>query len=266
MNMNDTTGHLVRELARIEREQGVKILLAVESGSRAWGFASPDSDYDVRFIYVNRPEWYFSVAARPDTIEYMSADRLLDFSGWELRKTLGLLAKTNPNLSDWLLTDKIYFADEEFLAELRRVQGEFYNPVHAMYHFFNIARRHDERYLREHGCTLKRFLYFLRGVLACEYIERHREHPPVDFLALVDSTVAPGYLRDAIHELISLKTRSKESDAAIVDERLQRYAFDLYAGREKKLADFRPELAEHDWSTLDALLYRFASAEKWGGK
>lgn len=79
---------IIRELRSIGRECDVKILLAVESGSRAWGFASSDSDYDVRFIYVQKPKWYFSVGKYPDTIEYMSADRLLDFSGWELRKTL----------------------------------------------------------------------------------------------------------------------------------------------------------------------------------
>ena len=85
----------------------------------------------------------------------MSDDRLLDFSGWELRKTLQLLSKTNPNLSDWLLTDQIYLADEMFRKEIIGLQNEFYNPIHGIYHFYNIATRHDEAYLRRHDCTLK---------------------------------------------------------------------------------------------------------------
>lgn len=250
---------ITEELHRIEREYEVTILLAVESGSRAWGFASPDSDYDVRFIYVHKPQWYFSVGKQPDTIEYMSGDRLLDFSGWELRKTLQLLAKTNPNLSDWLLTDMIYLADEGFLKTIREVQANFYNPIHAMYHFFNIAKRHDEGYLWRNGCTLKRFLYFLRGLLACEYIEKHQQHPPVDFRELVDSTVADENLKDKIHSLLALKTKSKESDANIVDKALQDFAYNLYDEREKKLTDFRPSLNDRSLSELDAILYRYAS-------
>ncbi len=247
------------ELERIEDEKGIKILLAVESGSRAWGFASPDSDYDVRFIYVHKPEWYFSVASQPDTIEYMSEDHLLDFSGWELRKTLRLLAKTNPNLSDWLLTDMTYIADEKFLKEIRKAQADFYNPINAMYHFFNIAKRHDEGYLRRNGCTLKKFLYFLRGVLACEYIEKHKVHPPVDFRKLVDATVSDNNLKKSIYRLLDLKIQSKESDAVILDEDLQNFAFSLYSAREKKLGEFRPATNEHQWAELDSLLYRYAA-------
>ena len=248
-----------KELHRIEREYDVKILLAVESGSRAWGFASPDSDYDVRFIYVHRSQWYFSVGKKSDTIEYMSGDHILDFSGWELRKTLQLLSKTNPNLSDWLLTDQIYLCDDEFLKIIREAQARFYNPVHAMYHFFNIAKRHDERYLRRNGCTLKKFLYFLRGLLACEYIEKQQKHPPVDFSQLVDITVSDAALRDAIYSLLALKTKSKESDANVVDATLQDYAYRLYDEREKKLADFRPAPTEKSLAELDAILYRYAS-------
>lgn len=128
-----------------------------------------------------------------------------------------------------------------------------------MYHFFNIAKRHDEGYLRRNGCTLKRFLYFLRGLLACEYIEKHQQHPPVDFRELVDSTVADENLKDKIHSLLALKTKSKESDANIVDKALQDFAYNLYDEREKKLTDFRPSLNDRSLSELDTILYRYAS-------
>lgn len=77
------------ELTRIERESGVRVLLAVESGSRAWGFASPDSDYDVRFLYAHPRDWYVSVFEGRDVIEQMLPGDL-DVSGWDLRKALRL--------------------------------------------------------------------------------------------------------------------------------------------------------------------------------
>ena len=52
---------ILRELKKIEEQENVKIIMAIESGSRAWGFASPDSDYDVRFIYVRKEEDYLKL-------------------------------------------------------------------------------------------------------------------------------------------------------------------------------------------------------------
>lgn len=248
-------------LQRIEQDSSLRILMAVESGSRAWGFASPDSDFDVRFIYVHRPEWYFKVFQGPDTFNYMSDDRLLDFSGWELRKTLQLLSKTNPNLSDWLLTDQIYLADEMFRKEIIGLQNEFYNPIHAIYHFYNIATRHDEAYLRRHDCTLKKFLYFLRGVLACEYIRKHGVHPPVNFLTLVDAVVDDADCRKDIHELVRIKSQSKEHDNMPVSATLREYAYAIYGMLSEFVPRYRPMLtaSSERYDRLDALLFKYAS-------
>ena len=94
---------IAAELTRIEQAYDCEVLLAVESGSRAWGFQSRDSDYDVRFVYVHRPEWYLSVDLdlRRDVIEKPITDEL-DISGWDIRKTLRLFAKSNPPLLEWL--------------------------------------------------------------------------------------------------------------------------------------------------------------------
>lgn len=252
---------ILDKLKEIEREKGVRVLLAVESGSRAWGFASPDSDYDVRFIYVHKPEWYLSVAKQPDTIEYMSDDRIFDLSGWELRKTLTLLSKTNPNLSDWLLTDLVYMDNPEFLQDIRRVQDMYYNPIHAMYHFFSIAKRHDEGYLHRNGCTLKKFLYFLRGVLACEYISKHRAHPPVNFRTMVNETVSDPRLLEEIDDILVKKSKSKEHDTQEVHAVLQKYAFSLYNYWEKELSNFRPEkeLNNSGLKSLDEIMVKYVN-------
>ena len=94
---NVIQGHL----RDIEQEHDVKVLLAVATGSRAWGWDSPSSDWDVRFIYVHKPEWYFKIEPQRDVIEKMTGDNV-DLAGWELRKALYLLKRSNPSLLEWL--------------------------------------------------------------------------------------------------------------------------------------------------------------------
>jgi len=105
-------------LTDIEARFGVRVLYACESGSRGWGFASPDSDYDVRFIYVHSLSWYLKVSAQRDVIEVPISDEL-DINGWELRKSLGLLKKGNATLIEWLDSPVVYRADADFLRAIR---------------------------------------------------------------------------------------------------------------------------------------------------
>lgn len=98
------------ELEAIEQRHDVRVLFACESGSRGWGFASPDSDYDVRFLYVHKPEWYLRVEPQRDVIE-RPIDDVLDVSGWELRKALQLMRRSNPTLFEWLDSPVIYRED-----------------------------------------------------------------------------------------------------------------------------------------------------------
>ncbi len=114
---------IIDELKRIEQSYGVKIVYAVESGSRAWGFPSQDSDYDVRFIYVPKKEWYFSIEQERDVIEEPIHD-LLDISGWELRKTLRLFKKSNPPLLEWLSSDIVYYEAFTTAKQLRKLRTE----------------------------------------------------------------------------------------------------------------------------------------------
>ena len=250
---------IIETLRQLEREKDIRILLAVESGSRAWGFSSPDSDYDVRFVYVHKPDWYLTVFPKKDVIEHMSGNRLFDLSGWELRKTLQLLYKSNPNLADWLLTDQIYIAEPDFLAEIRRQQEHYYNPIQAMYHFLSIAKNHDEKYLSKNGYTLKRFLYFLRGLLACEYIEAQKTHPPVAFEKLVDATVTDQSIKEKISKIIELKRLSKESDNVTIDDSLMNFVLGLFEKHKAGIVHFRPELHLHESNPLDQMLRKWVT-------
>ena len=118
-------------LKDIEREHNVNILLAVESGSRAWGFPSNDSDWDVRMIYVHKSEWYFKVKEQRDVIEYMYNDDV-DLSGWELRKALELLSKGNTMVFEWLHSPKIYYIDKEFARRISEIEADYFHPVKSM--------------------------------------------------------------------------------------------------------------------------------------
>ena len=134
------------ELKRIEEEHEIKILLAIESGSRGWGFASTDSDYDIRFIYIHRPEWYLSIDEKRDVIEY-PVNNLLDISGWDIRKTLKLFRKSNPPILEWLQSPVIYIERADFAENLRKLTTEFFSPKSCMYHYLNMASGNYRNYL-----------------------------------------------------------------------------------------------------------------------
>src|SRR5436190_18752929 len=131
---NDVFQRVRNALAQLEAERNVRVLFACESGSRAWGFASRDSDYDVRFLYVHVRDWYLSVEARRDVIEQPIADDL-DLSGWELRKALQLLRKSNPPLLEWLKSPVVYKRDPVFVAECEALAAKYYSPRKCFAHY-----------------------------------------------------------------------------------------------------------------------------------
>lgn len=101
------TTEIQQELSRLEIQHNIQILYAVESGSRAWGFASVNSDWDVRYIYVHRPEWYLHIDDKKDNQEEILPNDI-DLAGWELRKALRLFRKSNPPMLEWLDSPIVY--------------------------------------------------------------------------------------------------------------------------------------------------------------
>lgn len=241
-------------LRDIEHEHNVKILLAVESGSRAWGFESANSDWDVRFIYVHKPEWYFKVKEQRDVIEHMYEDDV-DLVGWELRKALALLRKSNPSLLEWFNSPIVYYKDEDFVKRIREIEKDYFNPIRTMYHYNHIYIKHDERYLQKQGYPMKRFLYYLRGILACKWIESNKSLPPVAFKELLDATVEDKAVKVKIDELIRLKKSGKEHDMLTVEDSLVDYARNLANYYNGIIDSFRPELNEASTDALDSILY-----------
>ena len=201
----------VREaLAHVEAIHDVRVLFACESGSRAWGFASRDSDYDVRFLYVHRRDWYLSVDDRRDVVELpLAAD--LDVSGWELRKALRLLRKSNPPLLEWLRSPVVYRHDPAFAAQFGALANEFYSPRRCFAHYLHMANGNWKNYLlgREQ-VSLKKYLYVFRPLLGCRWIEQNLGPVPMEFDRLVAGTLAEPDVRAALDALVARKQAGDE--------------------------------------------------------
>jgi uncharacterized protein len=204
-----------RELGAIEQEDNVRILLAVESGSRAWRFPSPDSDYDVRFIYVRPIDSYLSIEPPRDVIERPS-DGVLDINGWDLRKALQLLVRSNAVLVEWL-TSPVRYRDAGAPAKRMHdlTRETCYLPAVA-YHYDRLARRSLDDILSFNGpVRLKTYCYALRPVLALMWTRRHGEPPPMDMSSLLEGIVIGDAVRQAIVALVERKAAATEQDMTL---------------------------------------------------
>ncbi|WP_419868330.1 nucleotidyltransferase domain-containing protein [Chryseobacterium sp. CT-SW4] len=198
---------IVKKLKEIEEKKGIEILFAVESGSRAWGFASPDSDYDIRFIYRHDKDWYLSPWDKDETIEFMTEDDL-DGSGWDLRKTFHLLLKSNAALLSWFYSPIVYKENEKFVKLFTPLADACFSPIAVSYHYLSMSKKYLEA-CRSEEVKLKSYFYCLRTALTGKWITEKETVPPVLFselLVLVDD-----FTRTKIENLITLKATKGES-------------------------------------------------------
>lgn len=207
--MQDIKSAIINKLKEIENLEQIKILYAVESGSRGWGFESKDSDYDVRFIYVHPLDWYLSVEDKRDVIEY-PVSKQLDFSGWDIKKALKLCKNSNPPLYEWLSSPIIYLERGDFAQKLRKFMSKFYSPMACMYHYLNMAKGNYEAYLTKKKVRIKKYFYVLRPIFACLWIEKHKTMPPMEFEKLFKAQKLDSRLRDEIQRLLVRKRSGEE--------------------------------------------------------
>lgn len=198
---------ITERLKEIEKKENIHILTAVESGSRAWGFSSPDSDYDVRFIYIRSEEDYLRLEPFRDVIE-LPPDGVLDINGWDLRKTLKLLYKSNPALAEWLFSPIVY-AGDGFRQKLGSVMGDYFSPKRGVYHYLGMATGNYRKYLKGEMVRAKKYFYVLRPILACRWIIDKETSPPVRFSELADEEL-PKELRKDVKSLLDLKINYPE--------------------------------------------------------
>jgi len=182
---------IAKALSRIEEDHQVRIILAIESGSRAWGFPSRDSDFDVRFIYVHQQEWYLSIADKRDVIE-LPVDPVLDINGWDLKKALQLMRKSNAPLFEWLASPIQYSVwPEDYLA---------------------MAKSCAEKIKAKEHVKLKTYMYAIRPVLCCQWIIDHMEQPPMRIDDMLSEIKNDHAFKDTVVQLIGQKKEQTEKD------------------------------------------------------
>ena len=200
----------IREkLDRIETEYDVKILHCIESGSRAWGFASPDSDFDVRFFYVHKPEFYLRLDRTSDVINYELND-VFDINGWDLQKALRLLYKSNPTIFEWNNSPIVYRTTPQW-QRVQSVIDEYFLSKSGLYHYLSMANSNYMEYLKGDTVRLKKYFYVIRPVLACLWILEKNSPPPMLFSELVSAELDKS-LMPYIDYLFELKTNFPESE------------------------------------------------------
>jgi len=201
---------IVEKLKQVEADNDVRILWAIESGSRSWGFDSPDSDYDVRFIYVNKPAWYMTIEEGPDVIE-MPVDEILDISGWYLRKTLRLFKKSNPVLIEWLVSPFVYMQYGEFRNQILEIASECFSPKACSYHYLRMAENNYNRYvLPREPVNTKKYFYVLRPLLNILWLNQKRSIPPMCFTETLNILELPESVYEATQELLTQKVQTSE--------------------------------------------------------
>ena len=198
---------ILDRLSALEQERDIKVLFACESGSRAWGFPSPDSDYDVRFIYVKPIDWYLSLHNGKDTIDLPINDEL-DIGGWELKKALNLLRKSNAPMLEWLDSPILYRYDAEFLDRLKALSAGFFSPIATVHHYLSMSKKYIEA-CQGPELKLKRYFYALRTAVAARWIREQGTMPPTDFTQMLPNLDSA--LGTKIKELIALKAGKGEA-------------------------------------------------------
>lgn len=207
---------IIETLKEIEKDYNVQVLYACESGSRAWGFPSKDSDFDVRFIYVHTPHDYLvidpmGVGKRRDVIELPINDKL-DVVGWELTKALKLFRKGNPPLLEWINSGIVYYEKFSTMNQIRDLVDEIFLPTSAIYHYLNMARKNFREFLQGDTVKIKKYFNVLRPILASRWIEQFNEFPPLEFQELLQGVVPDGEIKDEITVLLQRKMAGDELD------------------------------------------------------
>lgn len=242
---------VVKVIRALEHECDIRVLYACESGSRAWGFASPDSDYDIRFIYVHPKDWYLGLNDEKDFIDrFLPGD--LDLAGWDLRKTLRLFYGCNLSLNEWLGSPEIYYSADGFEQELAVMVADFFNPQKAMHHYLCMAKKVYGKHNDQGRIGIKKLFYVVRPLFCCAWIEGKGSMPPTDFQNLLDAELAPADVIEQICEVRLQKETALEGHVIELPSILQQWII-LQLAHFEEAAEAQEGSREKDWQALDQL-------------
>ena len=240
-------------LKEIENKRKIKILYACETGSRAWGFPSPDSDYDVRFIYMHERDWYLSLTHRKDTIEEMNGE--LDIAGWDLRKCLVLLQRSNAPLIERFKSPITYFAKKDFVTEFKNLIDTYYSQTAVFYHHYSLAQKFWEEIRDGAEIRLKNYFYLIRSLLSCNWIIHNKSVLPMDIEGLM--TLIDEKRREQIRNLIKLKAGVDEKYVHKTDLSLNTWIIQLFELLERSRENLG--VSKADTSALNAFFLKIVN-------
>lgn len=238
-----------KKLDEIERRENIKILHCIESGSRAWGFASPDSDYDVRFIYVRPKEFYLRLDKTRDVIEWQ-LDDTLDINGWDIKKALQLLHKSNPTLFEWNSSPIVYKTTPEW-ERISAVINSYFVAKQGLYLYLNTARHNYKEFLTGDTVKYKKYFYVLRPLLACKWILAEGTPPPMLFSTLMDKYLDEE-LKPDVERLLDIKMNTPEIGEGKRFDRINDY-LDRSMGDIEAAITVLPSKHGEGWESLNKL-------------
>jgi predicted nucleotidyltransferase/ankyrin repeat protein len=264
---NDITEIIETKLQDIEKSEHVRVLFAAESGSRAWGFSSSDSDYDVRFIYVHEPQYYLKLEKTQDVIEYQQ-DEVYDIVGWDLRKALRLIYDSNPSIQEWLSSDIVYRTSDA--ANLMMAAADdYFSSKSGVFHYLNMARHNYKDDIQNKNGTvkIKSYLYVLRAVEAAKWIIKELKQPPIKFTELVKSNLL---LVEIIVQLLRKKQDSSEKQEIDRIPKLDNYFETSFAEIEAKALELtdteinnKRGRRNRDWTFLNRIFLSCMDYKGW---
>jgi hypothetical protein len=250
--MHDLVRHTITE---IEAEKNCRVLFACESGSRAWGFPSPDSDYDVRFIYVHTLDWYLSLGKQSDTIDRMLPGDL-DLGGWELRKALTLFAGCNLPLNEWLDSPIVYYANGDLAARLKELIPTYFNAKKALHHYLSLAEKIADQHLDGNRIGIKKLFYILRPLFACAWILNYQSMPPTHFPVMMGRELASGEIESWILELIERKRSAGERKVVSLSSEQEEWLISALRLTSERVNGFQPKPVDCSFEAVEDILMR----------
>ena len=245
------------KLQEIEEKCNVKVLYAIESGSRAWGFASKDSDYDVRFIYARKTEDYLKLETTRDVIEYELTD-IYDINGWDVKKFLTLLHDSNPVIFEWAQSPIVYKTSSSW-EKIFAIINDFAIFKKLIHHYLSMAKHHYHSYFKSEEVILKKYLYVLRPLLCCQWVIEKKSVPPILFEDLV-SALFPKELQSSLDKLLEMKKASSEKTKGKRFSDLDVFIEENFAKLEKIAQEF-PKEEKKSWEILDKLFFEIIKSE-----
>ena len=200
---------ILQKLRETENSHGVKIIHAIESGSRGWGFAAKDADYDCRFIYVHPMNWYLTIQDKQDFIE-VEENEVFDIKGVDVSRALKYIMKPDCSIYEWLSSNEIYICNESAVKLLIGLTADYFNPVPISWHYLSLARKMISDIDSASEAKIKKYFYVLRPIANLNFIALHAKMPYMEYAQTIAETDIPPEIRRNINELLNIKLTSTE--------------------------------------------------------